>query len=53
MTITYANGKTLSGIILSRRFGYIRVAVQGCEDVVEFTAEKRDVVVGRLPAYPA
>ena len=39
MKITYASGKTTDGIILLNHDGCIRVAVQGSEDVVEFTAE--------------
>jgi len=39
MTIRYANGKTIDGIVLSQHGGCIRAAVQDCEDVVEFTAE--------------
>jgi hypothetical protein len=38
MTIRYANGKTIQGIVLSQYRGSIRVAVEGCEDVVGFTA---------------
>lgn len=39
MTITYANGKTIDGIVLKQHGGCIRIAVQDCEDVVAFTAE--------------
>jgi hypothetical protein len=36
MTITYANGTTLEGIVLMRAEGFIRVALRGCRDSVEF-----------------
>ena len=39
MTITYANGKTIDAVLLVKHDGYVRVAVKGCEDVVEFTVE--------------
>ena len=39
MTITYANGKIIEGVPLLKREDRFRVAVQGSEDVVEFTAE--------------
>jgi hypothetical protein len=39
MTITYPNGRAIHGILLSKNDGCIRVAVKGCDDVVEFTAE--------------
>ena len=36
MIIRYADGKTLEGILLYRSESEIRVAVPGCEDIVEF-----------------
>jgi hypothetical protein len=38
MKITCASGKTLDGIPVSRYGDCIRVAVPGCDDVVEFAA---------------
>lgn len=38
MRITYANGKTTVGILLSRNNKKMRVALRGGEDVTEFTS---------------
>lgn len=38
MTFTYPNGIKVEGIILARTDAYIRVAVRGCRDSVEFVA---------------
>jgi hypothetical protein len=37
MTIKYANGTKIEAVIVTRRENTIRVAVQGGDDVVEFT----------------
>jgi len=37
MTITYSNGKTVEAVLLSRMGDTMRLAVQGGDDVMEFT----------------
>ena len=37
MIIRYANGRTIQGVALARTDTTIRVALQGCHDVVQFT----------------
>lgn len=37
MTIGYRDGKTIEGVTLARTANTMRVAIQGCEDVAEFT----------------
>lgn len=38
MTFTYPNGTKIEGIILARTDAWMRVAVRGCRDSVEFVA---------------
>ena len=38
MTITYANGTMVEGIALVCTDGFMRVALRGCRDAVEFVA---------------
>lgn len=38
MTFTYSSGTTVEGIVLARTDGWMRVAVRGCRDSVEFVA---------------
>ena len=38
MTITYPNGMKIEGIVLARTEEWIRVALRGCRDSVEFLA---------------
>ena len=38
MTIAYPNGTTIEGIVLARTENWMRVAVRGCRDSVEYTA---------------
>jgi len=38
MTITYPNGMKIEGIVLARTDEWIRVALRGCRDSVEFVA---------------
>ena len=38
MTITYANGTTVEGIVLARTDGMMRLALRGCGDSVELAA---------------
>lgn len=38
MTITYANGIRVEGIVLARTEQWIRVAIRGCRDSAEFVA---------------
>lgn len=38
MTFTYSNGTKVEGIILARSETWMRVAVRGCRDSVEFVA---------------
>jgi hypothetical protein len=35
LTIRYANGLTKDSVLLSRTAEYLRVAIEGCDDVVE------------------
>ena len=37
MTLRYTNGQTIDAVLLSRREGKMRVALQGSEDVVELS----------------
>lgn len=38
MTFTYSSGTTVEGIVLARTDTWMRVAVRGCRDSVEFVA---------------
>jgi hypothetical protein len=38
MTFRYSSGKTLEGLVLSQHGSSIHAAVQGCDDVLIFTA---------------
>ena len=48
MTITYANGTTHEGIVLMRAEGFIRVAVRGCRDSVEFAPGPNETWISEL-----
>jgi hypothetical protein len=62
MTITYANGMQVEGIVLARAEEWMRVAVRGYRDSVEFVAGPHDtwqsdtgevVRIGAHPRVPA
>lgn len=62
MTITYANGMKVEGIVLARTEEWMRVALRGCRDSVEFVPGPADtwhsetgeiVRIGAHPARPA
>ncbi len=44
MTITFADGRTVNGIVLSQVEDSMRVALEGADDILEFTKKSGTVV---------